>query len=205
MNFKQKLTYMLIGSLFTLAGYFFASLGGSALQTTHAQQNEKEVIDDIVCRNITVVDSDGETVVSIGSNFFGGMVEVINPKQDRTSVVLIRTDKHGGRMITRNNACKTVVEMGAEIAGWGSVEIYTPPLSEKENIFIGCGAIAFTNSDGKEVVSLGTTLLDGAGFIDVNNKKGDDLVYIGATKGRPNDGLINVYNHKGEWRSFSKD
>ncbi len=204
MNFKQKLTYMLIGSLFTLAGYFFASLGGSTLQTTHAQQNEKEVIDEIVCRNIRVVDSDGETVVSIGSNFFGGMVEVINPKQDRTSVVLIRTDKHGGRMITRNNAGKTVVEMGAEIAGWGSVEIYTPPLSEKENIFIGFGTIAFTNSDGKEVVSLGS-LLDGPGYIDVNNKKGDDLVYIGAQKGRPNDGLINVYNHKGERRSFSKD
>ncbi len=205
MNFKQKLTYMLIGCLFTLAGYFFASLGGSALQTTHAQQNEKEVIDEIVCRNIRVVDPDGETVVSIGSNFFGGMVEVINPKQDRTSVALIWANKHGGRMITRNNAGKTVVEMGAEIAGWGSVEIYAPPLSEKENIFIGGGAIAFTNSDGKEAVSLGTTLVNGVGFIDVNNKKGNDLVYIGATKGRPNDGLINVYNHKGEWRSFSKD
>ena len=205
MNFKQKLTYMLIGCLFTLAGYFFASLGGSALQTTHAQQNEKEVIDNIVCRNITVVDPDGETVVYISGTFFGGMVEVINPKQDRTSVALIWADKHGGRMITRNNAGKTVVEMGADLGGTGSVEIYTPPSSEKENIYIGCGAIVVTNSDGKEVVSLGTTLVNGVGFIDVNNKKGNDLVYIGATKGRPNDGLINVYNHKGEWRSFSKD
>ena len=204
MNFKQKLVYMLIGSLFTLAGYFFASLGGSALQTTHAQQNGKQVIDDIVCRNITVVNPDGETVVNISGTFFGGMVNVINPKQDRTSVALIWADKHGGRMITRNNAGKTVVEMGVEVLGTGSVEIYTPP-REKENIYIGHGGIEVTNSDGKQVVSLGTSLLDGVGFIDVNNKKGDDLVYIGATKGRPNDGLINVYNHKGEWRSFSKD
>ena len=29
MNFKQKFSYMFIGCLFTLAGYFFASLGGS--------------------------------------------------------------------------------------------------------------------------------------------------------------------------------
>ena len=204
MNFKQKLTYMLIGSLFTLAGYFFASLGGSALQDTHAQQNGKQVIDDIVCRNITVVDPDGETVVHISGTYFGGMVNVYNPKQDGTSVALIWADKHGGRMITRNNAGKTVVEMGADLGGTGGVEIYTPS-NEKENIYIGFGEIEVTNSDGKQVVSLGSTLVNGVGFIDVSNKKGDDLVFIGATKGRPNDGLINVYNHKGEWRSFSKD
>ncbi len=35
MNFKQKLVYMFIGCLFTIAGYILASLGGNA---THAQQ-----------------------------------------------------------------------------------------------------------------------------------------------------------------------
>ena len=64
MNFKQKLTYMLIGSLFTLAGYFFASLGGSALQDTHAQQNGKQVIDEIVCKQIKVVNSFGKRWLS---------------------------------------------------------------------------------------------------------------------------------------------
>ncbi len=37
MNIKQKLGYMFIGCLFTIAGYILASLGGD---TTHAQQNE---------------------------------------------------------------------------------------------------------------------------------------------------------------------
>ena len=45
MNFKQKFGYMLIGCLVTLAGYFFASLGGSSSppNTAHAQQNEEVI------------------------------------------------------------------------------------------------------------------------------------------------------------------
>lgn len=37
MKFKQKLGYMLIGSLFTNAGYILASLGGAS----HAQKDEQ--------------------------------------------------------------------------------------------------------------------------------------------------------------------
>ncbi len=72
MNFKQKLVYMVIGCLFTLAGYFFASLDGSVLQTTHAQQNEKEIIDKIVCRRIEVVDGFGTTQAVIQGGLIGG-------------------------------------------------------------------------------------------------------------------------------------
>ena len=66
-------------------------------------------------------------------------------------------------------------------------------------------SININNLDGKNIVSLGASLPGFAGYIEVYSKKGKDLVYIGAQKDRPNDGLINVYNHKGEWRSFSKD
>lgn len=78
MNFKQKLVYMLIGSLFTLAGYFFASLSGNALQTTHAQQNEKEVIDEIVCKQIKVVDDLGTTMAVIKGSLVGGWMTLHN-------------------------------------------------------------------------------------------------------------------------------
>ena len=40
MNFKQKLGYMFIGCLFTIAGYILASLGGI---TTHAQQIASQI------------------------------------------------------------------------------------------------------------------------------------------------------------------
>ncbi len=62
MNFKQKLGYMLIGCLFTIAGYIIASLGGD---TTHAQQNE-QVIDKIVCREIKIVNNTGKPLLLLG-------------------------------------------------------------------------------------------------------------------------------------------
>ena len=66
MNFKQKLGYMLIGCLFTIAGYILASLGGD---TTHAQQNE-QVIDKIVCRELEILDKKGTKRIrlSLGNN-----------------------------------------------------------------------------------------------------------------------------------------
>ena len=75
----------------------------------------------------------------------------------------------------------------------------------EELLHIGPMSINFNNFDGKNVVSLGTSLSGFAGYIDVKSKRGTDLVSISAIKDRPNDGLINVYNHKGEWRSISKD
>lgn len=70
MNFKQKLVYMLIGCLFTLAGYFLASLGGRVAQTNngHTQQNEEQVIDKIVCRELIVVNKDGTPIANLKSH-----------------------------------------------------------------------------------------------------------------------------------------
>lgn len=64
MNFKQKLAYMAIGCVFTLAGYFLAILGtgGINLQNASAQDKTKQVIDEIVCRKLKVVNPDGKTV-----------------------------------------------------------------------------------------------------------------------------------------------
>ena len=189
MNFKQKLVYMLIGCLFTLAGYFFASLGGSALQTTHAQQNEKEVIDEIVCKQIKVVDSFG------------------------TTMAVIRGSQVGGWMTLHNRQGEVITLMRP-----GMYNIYASPgrydgpfdsLDEVEQgeelLYIGPMSININNLDGKNIVHLGASLPGFAGYIEVKSKRGTDLVSISTIKGRPNDGLINVYNHKGEWRSFSKD
>ena len=81
MNFKQKLGYMFIGCLFTIAGYILASLGGD---TTHAQQNE-QVIDKIVCRELEVVNKEGISVFDIKAGEGGGVVRVKN--SDGISVV----------------------------------------------------------------------------------------------------------------------
>ncbi len=185
MNFKQKLTYMLIGCLFTLAGYFFASLGGIAFQTTHAQQNEKEVIDEIVCKEIKVVNSFGRTMAVIKGSGVGGWIEVHNAHGE--VITLIRPGKYNTYTRPGRYDGPDEVEQGDEL------------------VYIGPGTISVSNFHGKPAVALGMTLPQGTGFIEVYNEKGKDLVSIGAIEGRPNDGLINVYNHKGEWRSISKD
>ena len=74
MNFKQKLVYMAIGCVFTLADYFLATLGtgGFNSQNASTQAGDKQVIDEIVTRKIRVVNDAGETVVVIDSGREGG-------------------------------------------------------------------------------------------------------------------------------------
>ena len=84
MNFKQKLGYMFIGCLFTIAGYILASLGGGA---THAQQ-DKQVIDKIVCKRLEVVNTEGTTIATIQENFSkGGMMDFRDKNGKKTAII----------------------------------------------------------------------------------------------------------------------
>ena len=68
MNFKQKLTYMLIGSLFTLAGYFLATLTTNQPPNAHAQDNTTKVFDKIVCKELEVVNDKGERLAKLSDS-----------------------------------------------------------------------------------------------------------------------------------------
>lgn len=59
---------MFIGSLFTIAGYILALLGGG---TSHAQKDE-QVFDKIVCNELEVVNSEGKVVTRF-DGLFGDM------------------------------------------------------------------------------------------------------------------------------------
>ena len=114
MNFKQKLAYMAIGCAFTLAGYFLAILGtgGFNSQNASAQDNTKQIIDEIITRKIRVVNNAGETVVVIdGGREGGGGISVYN-KADSffntrnyagNPVVSINTFKNGGSVSVNGN------------------------------------------------------------------------------------------------------
>ncbi len=72
MNTKQKLLYMFIGCIFTLVGYFLASLTNHQPLTAHGQENTNSVIDEIVCKKIKVVNSFGTTMAVIKGTQIGG-------------------------------------------------------------------------------------------------------------------------------------
>ena len=116
MNFKQKLGYMFIGCLFTIAGYILASLGGA----THAQQNE-QVIDKIVCKQLEVVNKAGKRVVNVWTNEIGksGVIDIFNTEEK--VVVEIGANEHGGIMGVLNNAGNGGVAIGVTEDGKGYI------------------------------------------------------------------------------------
>ena len=61
------------------------------------------------------------------------------------------------------------------------------------------------NAAEKELVGIGYMVGGTGGAIEIHNAAGKELVIIGYVAGHPNDGLINIYNHKGKWRSFTSD
>ena len=109
---------MLIGCLFTIAGYILASLGG---QTTHAQQSG-QVIDEIVCRKLKVIHLTGKEVVSIFPIENGGGIIVNNTKGKRVAVIGVVKDGSGSIAVAGNTG-----KSGANITGdkygvvWASI------------------------------------------------------------------------------------
>ncbi len=91
MRFKHKLGYMFIGCLFAIAGYIIASLGGGA---THAQKDE-QVIDEIVCRKLKVVNAAGKEVAFISAVGDGGVIGVSNAAGKMVATILATEDGNG--------------------------------------------------------------------------------------------------------------
>ena len=107
MNFKQKLVYMFIGCLFTIAGYILASLGGD---TTHAQQNE-QVIDKIICRELEVVDGRGSPIAHLKANSVGGGALLIRNSSGMAVAALSTGILAGGELTIGNNKGTIVAEL----------------------------------------------------------------------------------------------
>ncbi len=148
MNVKQKLGYMCIGCLFTIAGYILVSLGGGATQA----QKDEQVLDKIVCRKLKVVNKEGKEVAFISGTEDGFGMIVVNNAAGKEGARIVATEKGGG--------------------------------------------IGFSNAAENPVVTIGTFVADGSGFIVVHNASEKAVVGIGVNKA--GDGFIKTY--KGGWR-----
>ncbi len=167
MNMKQKLTYMFIGCLFTLAGTIISNLTNTPNK--------------IVCKEIVIVNDDGKGLVTIGSAYGEGFMSINNAEDKK--VVHIGALGDGLRRIS-NDERKKLVE-------------------NDSNPFTA--ATLFIKDDRKPLVVIGPSHGGKSGYMDINNDDEKTLVGIGHVKGRPNDGLINIYNHTGKWRSYKGD
>ena len=180
MNMKQKITYMLIGCIFTLSGYVL-----STLTNTPTQAQDDKVIDEIVCKRLKIVNDEGTTVAELESVLGDGDLILYN--EDGKKLVGI-----GGMVGGKQGIISTYNSKEKRVASIGSVNGKS-------------GGMLIYNEDGKRVVDIGSSSDGIVGGMLIYNEDGKELVAITATEGRRNDGIINIYNHKGEWRSYKGD
>ena len=138
MNIKQKLGYMLIGCLFTIAGYIIASLGGGA---THAQDVKTAVFDQIVCSELLVVRKPGKPAASIVAAENGGFIEVYNKEERTTTFIGVR--EHGADIEVYHKAGRPIASIRASEHG-GDIKVYN---KEEKTV-----ASIVTDEDGNGVI-----------------------------------------------------
>ena len=130
MNFKQKLAYMALGCLFTIIGYIIASLGGDVNVQVQGDKSDPTVVDEIVCRSLTVVNADGKTAVSIHPLGYGG--EIVVRGDDGNMAVLIGT-----------------------VTDYGYIDVFHPNGGQAVVISSVAGAsMQVFSADGKRTVSI---------------------------------------------------
>ena len=155
MNFRQKLIFMALGSTLTLAGYLLATLVGDV-----TAQTEVETVDQIVCRELKVVDANGKTRFSIG------------------------TDSDGNSRLFILNATGEVAVLIA--TGIGGAGFMSCAHHSKNGVLITAGenggAISVNHASGEMAIMMGIGDTDKEGVISVKSKDQDGSIQLSASK-----------------------
>ena len=129
-----------------------------------------------------------ETLKKQMNSFLGGVITVFDcTKEARRVSIWGKADVGGAGMVAvyGDNQMNPVVVLRKSITNTGGI-ITVANTRNKINTQIGSGA-------------------DGRGYVEVYNKEGKALVFIGAEDTSSNDGLINIYDFKGNHRSYTAD
>ena len=179
-----------------MAGFVLSSLFNAP---TQAQDEKKAVFDKVVCKELEIVSDEGQTHAVLSSGVFGGTLNLY-----KTRLLKSELDPFGMTLYTFDVTQKVTPAARLQHEG-----LLINNADGKEVAYIGSvggknGIIGILNADGKALVSIiGSNGKVGA--MSIYNAEGKHLVHIGAIEGRPNDGLINIFNHKGGWRSYKGD
>ena len=170
MYFKQKLTYMVIGCLFTLAGYICATLGGSEFQPTNAsaQDTNKQVIDEIVCRKLRIVNREGKTVVRLEA-FHTGAAGLVLYNKEGKQVFWVSSSGDGSTLSMFNKDGEKTFWVWSSDVGGGHLAIYN---NAGTRIF---GVSSFDVVDDEFDV--------GGGILQLYTSEGDSLIKLNGKSG----------------------
>ncbi len=199
MNFKQKLVYMFIGCLFTLAGYFLASLGNNEIPNAHAQQNEEQVIDKIVCRELTVVDENGTPIANLkkAEGYYdssgGGVLILYNliGKERRETIRLNGSLREGPSLKFYGLSGKETIELG---------NFHTPSLyfynrlgGEPLARLVGSKLQLYNESNGSMTVDLNGRH---SGLLQLSDNEYENTIFLHSDAF--DEGCIMLFNEPGE-------
>ena len=144
---REKLKYMVLGGLLTLAGFMFGNMNNN----TEAQLGS-QTIGELTVRTLLVLDKiivqrGQEVRVIISSNLNGGQVATFGP--DGKAVAGIGIDEHGGSVVTSDVTGKSAVDISSDENG-GAVSIFSR--DEKSGVLLrienGVGVVMATDRFG---------------------------------------------------------
>ena len=175
MYFKQKLAYMGLGCVFTLAGYFLATLGagGINLQTASAQDTEKQVIDEIVCRKLKVVNSDGVTVGRLEA-FHTGAAGLVLYNKEGKQVFWVSSSGEGSTLSMFNKNGERTLWIWSSDVGGGHIAVY----NNAETRIFGVSGFDVVDDEfdvGGGILKLYTS--EGDSLIKMNGKSGEVITW----------------------------
>ena len=143
---REKLKYMVLGGLLTLAGFMFGNMNNN----TEAQLGS-QTIGELTVRTLFVLDKiivqrGQEVRVIISSNLNGGQVATFGPDG---AVAGIGIDEHGGSVVTSDVTGKSAADISSDENG-GAVSIFSR--DEKSGVLLrienGVGVVMATDRFG---------------------------------------------------------
>ena len=187
MHFRQKLTFMALGSILTIAGYLLATLTSDVTAQPETDKSEPLIVDEIVCRKLRVVGPRDKTRVEIGPVSDGGYMDF--KTFDGAKAIRIDAFLRVNAM-TFWNGDKTGLVMSA---GSDGGDLRTFGAGGSGGVSMG-GVVAVWDKNGKRPVVIGSSR-DG-GYMDVRHTSGTKVVSIGVDM-NIKEGFVSVLGKEG--------
>ena len=162
------------------------------------QAAPRSVPDVIRAKKFEVIGDNGRLIARLGRGVFQdyGALSIFDSNEELKASIFASTV--GGVIFTANRKGRTVVSIGPDEAGNGSISTFNGKGKEAVRISTtttGKETISTHNSKGERLVSISSTN-KGDGAITANNGKGKKLLQI--TANRSGDGAISTHSSKGE-------
>lgn len=173
----EKLMYMGLGALIAFGGYLFGALHSDNVDAQLAPADVK--YNEIRCRSLAVVDADGNTLLTLGSNLGGGDVSIYEENGELRARLGIQQNRYSD---------------GEPISD-GLISIHGESekiLASLESTGLG-GAVQLMDENGRDRVLLGVDFQSG-GYVSVKHGRLEENNSATLSAG-PRGGIVDIWRN----------